>query len=84
MTAQLPATAVLAVAALGLLLSAAVDWQVGAFVLGLALLLAAGLRLALPAAQLGWLAVRSRGLDATLLLVLGFGMCVLANTIPPA
>ena len=84
MTAQLPAVAVLLVAALGLLLSAAVDWQVGAFVLGLALLLGAGLRLALPTAQLGWLAVRSRGLDATLLGVLGFGMCLLANTIPPA
>ena len=84
MRAQLPALAVLLVSGLGLLLAAVLDWQVGAFVLGLGLLLGAGLRLALPASQLGWLAVRSRGLDATLLLVLGFGVCVLANTIPPA
>ena len=84
MTGQLPAVAVLLVTALGLVLASAVGWQVGAFVLGLGLLLGAGLRLALPTAQLGWLAVRGRGLDATLLLVLGFGMCVLASTIPPA
>ncbi len=84
MTAQLPAVGVLALAAFGLVLAAAVDWQVGAFVLGLAMLVAAGLRLALPAGQVGWLAVRSRGLDAALLLVLGSGLCVLASTIPPA
>ena len=84
MTGQLPAVAVLAVAGLGVLLAAAVDWQVGAFVLGLGLLLGAGLRLALPPGQAGWLAVRSRGLDAALLLALGFAVCVLANTIPPA
>ena len=83
-TTQLPALAVLAGAAAGVLLAAAVDWQVGAYVLGLALLTGAGLRLVLPAGQLGWLAVRSRGLDATLLLGLGFGLCVLAGTIPPA
>jgi hypothetical protein len=83
-TAQLPALAVLAVGGLGVLLAAAVDGQVGAFVLGVGLLLGAGLRLTLPSGQVGWLAVRSRGLDATLLLVLGFGLCVLANTIPPA
>jgi hypothetical protein len=79
---QLPALAVLAVAALGLLLAAVVDWQLGAFVFGLSLLVAAGLRLALPARSAGWLAVRTRGLDAALLLVLGFAVVVLANTIP--
>ena len=79
---QLPALAVLALAALGLLLAAVVDWQLGAFTLGLSLLLAAGLRLALPVRTAGWLAVRTRGLDATLMLVLGFAVVVLANTIP--
>jgi len=79
---QLPATAVLTVAAAGLLLSALVDWQLGAVVLGLALLLAAGLRLTLPVRQAGWLAVRTRGMDATVLLALGFGLVLLATSIP--
>jgi hypothetical protein len=79
---QLPALSVLAVATLGLLLAAVVDWQAGAFVIGLSLLLAAGLRLALPVRSAGWLAVRTRGLDAALLLALGFAVVVLANTIP--
>ena len=81
---QLPALVVLALAALGLLLVTVVDWQVGAFVLGLALLLAAALRLTLPVRSAGWLAVRTRGVDAFVLLALGFGVVVLANTIPRA
>ncbi|MCW2615554.1 MAG: hypothetical protein JWN08_2548 [Frankiales bacterium] len=79
---QLPAVSVLAVAAVGLLLGATVDWQPGAVVLGLALLLAAGLRLTLPARQAGWLVVRTRGLDAAVLLLLGFSLVLLATTIP--
>jgi hypothetical protein len=79
---QLPALAVLAVAGLGLLLAAVVDWQLGAFVFGVALLAAAGLRLTLPTRTAGWLAVRTRGLDAAMLLALGFAVVVLANTIP--
>ena len=84
MTAQLPALAVLVLVGVGLLLAAVVGWQTGAFVLGLAVLLGAALRLTLPGGQLGWLAVRSRTVDAAVLLVLGFGVCVLAYTIPPA
>lgn len=79
---QLPALAVLAVASLGLVLAAAIDWQLGAFALGLSLLAAAGLRLALPVRSAGWLAVRTRGFDAALLLLLGFAVVALANTIP--
>ena len=79
---QLPALVVLGIAALGLLVAAALDWQAGAFVLGLALLIAAGLRLTLPVRSAGWLAVRTRPLDAALLLVLGFAVVLLANTIP--
>ena len=79
---QLPTTAVLSVAAAGLLLAAVVDWQLGAVVLGFAMLLAAGLRLTLPVRQAGWLAVRTRGLDATVLLALGFGLVLLATSIP--
>ncbi len=79
---QLPALSVLALAVAGLLLAALVDWQLGAFAVGLSLLLGAGLRLALPVRAAGWLAVRTRGLDAALLLGLGFAVVVLANTIP--
>ena len=79
---QWPALSVLGVAALGVALAALLDWQVGAFVFGLALLLAAGYRLALPARTAGWLAVRTRSLDAALLLALGFVVVALANTIP--
>ena len=79
---QLPTTAVLTAAATGLALAALVDWQLGAVVLGLALLLAAGLRLTLPVRQAGWLAVRTRGLDAAVLLALGFGLVLLATSIP--
>jgi hypothetical protein len=80
---RLPALAVLAVAAAGLLVSL-VDGRLGGLVIGLALLLAAGLRLVLPPPQAGWLAVRTRGLDATLLLAVGFALVVLANTVPDA
>ena len=82
MARQLPALAVLAVAATGLVLTAAVDWRPGSVVFGLGLLLAAGLRLALPARQVGWLSVRSRAVDATVLLGLGFAMVLLAGSIP--
>ena len=79
---QLPALAVLGLVGLGLALAALVDWQVGGFVIGLALLVGAGLRLALPVRSAGWLAVRTRGLDAAVLLALGFAVVALANTIP--
>ena len=81
---QLPSVLVLAVVAAGLALATAVGWQTGTRVLGLAFLLAAGLRLSLPARSAGWLVVRTRGLDAAVLLALGFAMVALAETIPPA
>lgn len=79
---QLPMVAVLSVVGLGLLLATLVDWQPGAVVVGVGMLLAAGLRLALPARQLGLLVVRSRGFDAAVLLALGFATVLLANAIP--
>ena len=81
---QLPSVLVLAVVAAGLGLAATVGWQTGTRVLGLGLLLAAALRLSLPARSAGWLVVRTRGLDAAVLLVLGAAVVVLAETIPPA
>lgn len=79
---QLPAVVVLALVGFGLVLCSTVGWRPGSLVIGLSLLLAAGLRLALPAKQAGWLAVRTRGLDAACYLVVGFAVVLLANTIP--
>jgi hypothetical protein len=88
---QLPTLAVLALIAAGLAVGAVVGhddiggvpgWKVGGFVVGLALLLAAGLRLSLRERQAGFLVVRSRGFDAAVLLCLGFALVALANTIP--
>ena len=81
---QLPSVLVLAVVAAGLVLATQVDWQTGTRVLGLAFLLAAVLRISLPARSAGWLVVRTRGLDAAVLLVLAAAMVALAETIPPA
>ncbi len=81
---ELPTLAVLAVVASGLAVGALVDngWRPGALIVGLGLLLAAGLRLALRERQAGFLAVRGRTFDAAVLLVLGFALVALANTIP--
>jgi hypothetical protein len=79
---ELPSLAVLAVVAAGLAVGALADWRLGAIIVGLALLLAAGLRLSLRERQAGFLVVRSRGFDAAVLLVLGFALVALANTIP--
>ena len=82
MTRQLPALAVLVLAAVGLVVVVTVDPQPGLIVVGLSLLLAAGLRLSLPPRRAGWLVVRTRGLDAFFLLAVGFALVLLANTIP--
>lgn len=79
---ELPTVAVLTLVAAGLAFAALAHWHVGTFLIGLALLLAAGLRLTLRERQAGFLVVRSRGFDAAVLLVLGFALVALANTIP--
>jgi hypothetical protein len=74
---------VCAVVLAGLVSVAALGWwQVGTGVVGIGFCLAAALRLVLPRERLGDLVVRSRTFDATVLLVLGFGLVALANTIP--
>jgi hypothetical protein len=83
-TGQLPALGVLAVLAVGLAVTTLVDWRAGTLLVGLAVLLAAALRLTLPAPQAGWLAVRSRAVDAAVLLTLGFAVVALAGTVPDA
>jgi hypothetical protein len=79
---EAPTLAVFAVVAAGLGIIALDRWRFGALVVGLGLLLAAGLRLTLRERQAGFLVVRSRGFDAAVLLVLGFALVALANTIP--
>ncbi len=75
--------AVCALVGVGLLGVAALGWwRLGTAVVGCAFCLAAALRLVLSRQHLGDLAVRSRTVDATVLLVLGFGLVALANTIP--
>ena len=80
---ELPLFVVLVVVAAGLLTAGARhDWRIGSAVVGLGLVLAAALRLTLPARQAGLLVVRSRPLDAAVLLTLGFALVALANSIP--
>ena len=75
--------AVLGLVVLGLVGVAAFGWwRLGVAVIGVAFCLAAALRLTLSKEYLGDLAVRSRIVDATVLLSLGFGLVALANTIP--
>jgi hypothetical protein len=79
---ELPLVAVLTVVAGGLLLGALDRWRVGAVVLGTAVLLAAALRLLLPARRAGLLVVRTRRLDVAVLLVLGTALLGLAASVP--
>lgn len=78
----LPAVVVLLIVAVGLVVVSLSAWQTGVLIIGLALLLAAGLRLSLPARSVGLLVVRSRPFDAAVLLTLGFALVLLANTVP--
>lgn len=77
-----PLLLVLAVVTAGLVLVVLHQWRLGSAVVGLALSLAAALRLVLPTERAGLLAVRSRPVDAAVLVVLGFLVVGLANTIP--
>lgn len=81
---QAPVGVVLTLVGAGLAVVATTDWEPGVVVVALALVLAAGLRLALPPTSAGWLAVRGRAFDTSLLLVLGLGLLVLAGSVPEA
>ena len=81
---QAPALVVGAGVAAGLLLAVLVSWRPGLVLVALSLLLGAALRLSLPRRAAGGLAVRSRGVDAAVLLVLGSGILLLTNAVPEA
>jgi hypothetical protein len=80
---QLPLLAVVLVVSAGLFGAGVLHtWRLGSALVGLGFCLAAALRLTLPARQAGLLVVRSRGVDAAVLLVLGLAVVALANAIP--
>ena len=80
---ELPLLVVLLLLAFGLLIVTYLDrWRLGSFVMGVALCFGAIFRLSLPPRQAGMLVVRTKAVDATVLLVLGFGLAVLGRTIP--
>ena len=80
---QAPSLVVLVVVGAGLLVVSRGHWRTGSGTVALGLLLAAGLRMSLPPRHAGWLVVRSRALDAAMLLLAGFAVLLLAATIPP-
>jgi hypothetical protein len=81
---QLPLLAVLVTVGAGLLLVTFEYWRRGLVVMGLALVGAALLRLALPVRRVGFLAVRSRPVDVVLLSVTGLALATVALAIPAA
>lgn len=73
---------VLAVAAVAVGIVVVGSWRTGIRWLGGALLVAAAVRLALKSRDAGMLAVRSKGVDALLLSVVGAALVFLASSIP--
>lgn len=74
--------AVLAVFAIGIVLILTWHWRRGSVMIGGSMVLAGVLRLLLPPEWVGLLKVRSRGLDAALLLGMGVAIMVLGMTVP--
>ncbi|MBB4962997.1 DUF3017 domain-containing protein [Saccharothrix violaceirubra] len=78
---HLPFGLVLAVVVLGLVRIGQYYWREGVVLIGLALLIAAVLRLLVSDEQAGLIAVRGRGIDALLYSGLGIAVIVVAMTI---
>ncbi|RKT57641.1 DUF3017 domain-containing protein [Saccharothrix australiensis] len=78
---HLPFGLVLGVVALGLVRILQYHWRQGAVLIGVALLVAALLRLLVTDEQAGLIAIRGRGVDALLYSGLGFAVIVVAMTI---
>jgi hypothetical protein len=79
---DLPTLAVLGVLALGLVGVSLDHWRTGAIVIGVAPLLAAALRLVLPAREVSPLVIRGRTFDVVLLACVGVAVIVLAYVVP--
>ncbi|WP_026422473.1 DUF3017 domain-containing protein [Actinokineospora inagensis] len=78
---HLPFAMVLAVVALGLVRILQFYWREGSIWIGLALLLAAGLRIVLRDEQAGLVAIRSRAVDVLLYGLFGVVVIAVALTI---
>ncbi|GAA1347036.1 DUF3017 domain-containing protein [Catellatospora bangladeshensis] len=78
---HLPFGLVLGVVVLGLVRVVQYHWRQGAVLIGVALLVAALLRVLVTDEQAGLIAIRSRGVDALLYSGLGFAVIVVAMTI---
>ena len=74
--------AILVVCGAGIGVVAGGDWRLGVRILAAGLMVAAGLRLVLPARDAGMLAVRNRAIDVTVLAALGGLIWYLAGDIP--
>ena len=81
--AQWPIVTVAAIFAVALVLVAAGFWRRGAFLIGIGVGVAAGLRLLLPEDRAGLLAVRSKSLDLATMTTLSVVMIYTAWTIDP-
>jgi hypothetical protein len=79
---QWPLLVVLVVVGCGLLLVAAERWRSGLVVMGLAVVVAGLFRLLMPLRRIGFLAVRSRPVDVTLMIATGLAVAVFALAIP--
>ncbi len=79
---QLPLTVVLLVVAVGLLSVTAGNWRRGLVLMGLALVVAAVLRMLLPVRRVGFLAIRSQTTDVVLSLGAGLLLTGVALAIP--
>ena len=73
---------VLGVVGFALVLVSLGEWRNGVRLFGGSLLLAAAVRVVLPARNAGMLAVRHKALDAVILLALGGSLIFLAGSIP--
>ncbi|GAA3461181.1 hypothetical protein J2S66_005117 [Saccharothrix longispora] len=78
---HLPFALVLAITFLGFVRIVQYHWRQGVVLIGLALLVAALLRIMVTDEQAGLLAIRSRSVDALLYTGLGFAVIVVAMTI---
>jgi hypothetical protein len=79
---QFPLVVVLVAVGAGLAVLTLGHWRVGLVVEGVALVLGAVLRLALPVRRVGFLAVRSRPVDVLLIGGAGLALTVIALAIP--
>ena len=77
----LPVALVAAIALVGMVLVLTQHWRRGAVLLGVALLVAAALRLAVPAERVGLLAIRGKAVDVLRYSGFGTAMVLLAATI---